>query len=231
MLCPPLGDVEARGHVLESKLGVDRTNFGSSPMPPRGRRKVNDIRAPRLSGVHNGQGQGHHEAKPLSKLPKPGGMGRGCPCDPWQGLCTGVHQSAQVTQDTVKIAFIRSSRIGWSQGNNPRAACKPAGQTNSYLCITGEGADGDAGWQITQDSHLGRGLSSRAAGERAGGAGFPRCALVLHSVLAFLCGMHHGGLTCFLPCEAGESPGQAGPRQSRTVCPYFQSVPPPHTAL
>ena len=101
MLCPPLGDVEARGHVLESKLGVDRTNFGSSPMPPRGRRKVNEIRAPRLSGVHNGQGQGHHEAKPLSKLPKPGGIGRGCPCDPWQGLCTGVHQSAQVTQDTV----------------------------------------------------------------------------------------------------------------------------------
>ena len=78
MLCPPLGDVEARGHVLESKLGVDRTNFGSSPMPPRGRRKVNEIRAPRLSGVHSGQGQGQHGAKPLSELPKPGGTGRGC---------------------------------------------------------------------------------------------------------------------------------------------------------
>ena len=119
----------------------------------------------------------------------------------------------------LKIPFIRSSRIGWSQGNNPWAACKPAGQTSSYSCIPGEGADGAAGWQITQHTRLGRGLVLELRESEEEGLGFlpapcsPACASFPTRVI-----------TEGLPASrlAGRWVPRLGwPRQSRTVCPDF----------
>ena len=113
MFYPPLCDLEGRGHVLESKLGVDRTN-----MPPRGGRKVSEIRAPRLSGVHSGQGQGHHGAKPLSKLPMPGG---------------GVGEGARVTSGKVCAQVTQTSPHGKtpSSGHNHNLSAAPAATSSS----------------------------------------------------------------------------------------------------
>lgn len=52
---------------------------------------------------------------------------------------------------------------------------------------------------------------------------------VLGCLLVFLWVIDHGGLACFLPCEAGESGGWSGPTQSKDCLPLLLACSSHHT--
>ena len=99
----------------------------------------------------------------------------------------------------LKIAFIRSSRIGCSL---------QASWTNQFLLMYPRGGGRWGSWLADHAAHaLGQGTGSRAAGERGGGAGLPPCAL-LPRLRQLPDTGHHGGLACFPPCRQVSPPAR-----------------------